>query len=949
MSVTEVKEALGQWSLRLRRNTPRELLDIVDKANYFGHVALIPGRGFNVSAAGDGLLTAARYVGVFRARFNQNDEYEIKGVGMAAWLGNEDQAGDVYVNAVNVASATFQNTIRALLPAGGSITEGTLFSVGASGTYTGSFQWQTPREAIARVCNVFTIDTSDPVEWRVNGDGTLDAGKASQLYNTVAPSAMIVRREGGRDLTLTGFQGSLSLDSDVEDYATKIVVFGEGDGAATAIGQATGPATPYKDIKGNPVVMVKILNEPDASAAAVGSVAAVAMSKVVASRSAAQLSTDEYDIKGTLRVGDALYVYDVENGFFDTTREAVWRGETINPILLRCTELTYPVPAGWTVAFRDRNGAWYDLSDYYAPEQSDTTVVVGEFLQRLGGSGRDPVNGRTTPDTSVPGVPGSLAGISASYNAGGSGETRAQIQLSWTIPANTDGTVITDGDHFEVRYRALNQVPVSSSHLAMSAFRHNQMLTHRAPLTTIVPSDWNTLLVGWDATQTTIQELTPGASYDFQIRAVDSANPPNVGAWSSILNLTASMDSQAPDQPAPPVVAGNTINVQVVHYLGSNSGGTFNLAPDLDHLEIHAGGESFMPSDVTIIGRIRANQGMMLAKVPAVGTFPTGVVGPVFIRVIAVDRSGNKSNASDGASATAVLVDDAHISDLTVTKVTAGTISADWITGARIKTADDGARAEMNSTGFHAYNAQNVETFKADNAGDVFMQGTLTSGPAGRRLIVNPAGTPDPQIRFMADTGTDYSYIGGFTFDVDGSGPGQPDSWVFLASSLGANSRRSKLFLQSDLTGALWGSRAYLAGGIVESNGLPKGGVIDLLDASTDAAKYASLNVWNEAGALKSRLWLIGDGRIYVNGTTDYFDTYTDEAMFRAGLFGFNAVTSMGFTYNHTMVDLPYPIYTIKTGASVEHRLSAYSTTGFTVTTNVAVGANTDVMAWVVR
>ena len=63
-----------------------------------------------------------------------------------------------------------------------------------------------------------------------------------------------------------------------------------------------------------------------------------------------------------------------------------------------------------------------------------------------------------------------------------------------------------------------------------------------------------------------------------------------------------------------------------------------------------------MPSDATIIGRIRANQGMMLAKVPAVGTFPTGVVGPVFIRVIAVDRSGNKSNASDGASATAVAV-----------------------------------------------------------------------------------------------------------------------------------------------------------------------------------------------------------------------------------------------------------------------------------------------------
>lgn len=947
MSVTEVKEALGQWSLRLRRNTPRELLDVVSSSNYFGHIALIPGRGFNVSAVGDGLLSAARYVGVYRARFNQDDEYELKGVGMSMWLGNEDQGGDVFTNTVLVASAGFPAAITAVLPPGGAVVAGTLFNVGASGTYTGSFRWQTPREAISRLCNVFTMDTSDPVEYRVNGDGTLDAGKASQLYNTTNPATMLVRRYPGRDLTLTGLQGSLSLDSDVEDYATDVVVFGEGDGQATVIGTATGPATPYKDIRGNPVKMVKILNEPDASAASVGNVAAVAMSKVVASRSAAQLSTDEYDVKGTLKVGDALYVYDVENGFFDTTREATWLGQTINPILLRCTELTFPIPAGWTVAFRDRNGGWWDLSDYYAPEAGSTNVVVGEFLQRLGGSGRDPLNGRPTPDSSIPGVPGSLTAITASYNAGGSGETRAQIQLSWTRPTNTDGSVITDGDRFEIRYRALNQVPVSSLHSAMAAFRHNQMLTHRAPLTTIVPGDWNTLTVGWDSTQLTIQELTPGASYDFQVRAVDNANPPNFGAWSGTLNALAAMDQQAPDQPAPPEVAGNQVSVQVTHRLGSNAGGTFNLAPDLDHLEVHVGGESFNPSEATLVGRIRANQGMMLARVPAVGSFATGVVGPAYVRVVAVDRSGNKSNASAGASASAVLIDNAHITDLTVSKVTAGTVTADWLVGARIGTAPDGARAEMTPSGFATYGADNVARFVADNAGNVSMTGTLTSGPTNRRMVVNPVGPADPSIRFYPDKGADYSYISTLSVNAEGVNPTSQDSWISIASSLGSLGRRSKLVLTSDITGDTFASRAWLSAAQAD-NGTARGGTVDLVDGPTDAAKFAALQVFGGSGAVISRMWASGQN-LYFDGLTAYFDTFTTSTMFRCGLFGFNGVTALGFTYTNTLGTLPYPVYAIKASSSFEHRLSAMSTTGFTVTTNVAVPANTDVVAWVTQ
>jgi hypothetical protein len=71
--------------------------------------------------------------------------------------------------------------------------------------------------------------------------------------------------------------------------------------------------------------------------------------------------------------------------------------------------------------------------------------------------------------------------------------------------------------------------------------------------------------------------------------------------------------------------------------------------------------------------------------------------------VVAVDREGNKSQASPVAQSSALLIDDAHISDLTVTKVTAGTISADWILGASIKTGASGQRLELNADGLQAY------------------------------------------------------------------------------------------------------------------------------------------------------------------------------------------------------------------------------------------------------
>ena len=56
--------ALGQWSIRLRPDTPQ---NIVDRLNFFSHVAITDGPE-DIRVTGDAVLESARYVGVLTGR-----------------------------------------------------------------------------------------------------------------------------------------------------------------------------------------------------------------------------------------------------------------------------------------------------------------------------------------------------------------------------------------------------------------------------------------------------------------------------------------------------------------------------------------------------------------------------------------------------------------------------------------------------------------------------------------------------------------------------------------------------------------------------------------------------------------------------------------------------------------------------------------------------------------
>jgi len=918
MPVTEVKQALGSFAVALRPTTPREVLDAL---TYLGHIAIVEGR-LNPAEYGDELLAAARYVGVYRNRQNDVDNrthnvdgiYRLQGVGMPFWLGDENGKGAVIEAAISSSGQPFASMIRSLLP--DSVAEGTLHSV--PGIYVGSHQWVTPRQAIQYVCEVFGA------EWRVNGDGSLDAGTIAQLYPPRAEAAMLVKHGYGRDLTFTAYKGKIDSAEDVEEFSTRVVVLAEGQGESIAKGTANISFNPYRDLFGNPVQLTRVVSESSTTAGNAAARAQIELAAVSTTRRSLRLAASDYDVAGTVAVGEYVWVYDPDTGLVNTDNEVEFRNQRINPARFRCVEMTWPITSDMTVAYRGPTGAWIDLTDYVRFEdRGDVSLTIGELPRSLSGGGGEPIGTRPSDDLSTPDTPTwNLPFFTSSY-LDGLGNTRAQVLLAWHTPLNTDGSTVLDGLHYEIQY-GLNPA-----------------------------TDWTSVYAAWDATTTLIQDLSPGLGYDIRIRAADRYG--HISAWSPTEQIIVSPDTIPPSTPAEPVVAGSLIAIQVVHELGQAAGGTFNLEADLDHLEIHVGATAvFTPDASTLVGKLPANVGMMLAQVAAVGTFQVTATTARWVKVIAVDASGNASSPSTAATATAQLIDDAHISTLTVSKITAGTLGANVVLGASIRTANSGARVELNSTGVHgfnsggletvsllndgtftlrsastgaraefstggvglwnssgvqtvslaaangvffmrsgtsgarvdlstvsglqlynsggvntvaldpngsfvlrsgtsgsrieldtngfrAYNSSSVQTVNIESNGNATIQGEVRSAVSGRRIVVNPAGSTDPQIKFYPSSGTNETILSAPPSATN-------EAELSIVTGVGTNSRRGKLFLGSGFCYLQNGLGGAVADSIITLTEFGRvsitGANIDLSSYTTDTSLFANRDMF---------------------------------------------------------------------------------------------------------
>jgi hypothetical protein len=787
MAVTEVLQGLGEWNINLKPTTPKSVLDALHS---FGHIAINSGQ---INAEhGDTLLTSSRYVGVFRGRASGNN-FSLRGPGMAFWLGDEDNKGYV-IETPLVVNHDFDDAVLLLLPP--SVTPGTIHNVDPGVPFSYTFQYVSRREALNYLCE------TKGCEWRINGDGSVDAGTEVDLFRVV-PNAALVRKRAGTDLFLRAFRGTMSTEEDYKDFTTRTVLLANGSEGATVTATADiDPAkNPWKDLFGNPVKLTRLISESDTDATNAPARAQLQLNRFTDPSRAITLSTQEYDLKGSVAVGDYLWVYDNEIGITDNANEVMFRGELMYPMKLRLTELTWAVTREMGVAFRDNDGNWIDLSPYIIPEDGESSLTVGGYYRALSGGDGGSVGSRPIQDNSVPAAPTWVEASFAQsvYQSAQRGESRAQIQLVWTKPNNVDGSTILDGDHYEIRYRSASSPIYTSTHAQLAARTHAQLNagTHAQPIVYPV-GNWQTLFVPFSDLSALIIDLPTNMPYEAQIRAVDAAKPPNAGAWSTLTVWQTRRDTIAPQTPAPPSIAAGTLNVKVTHTLGAASGGTYNLATDLHHFEVHGGTEPlFTPTASTLLGKILANAGMITGQVPLVGVVPIEAVVPVYYKVIAVDDDGNKSSPSTAVQATALLVDDAHIANLSVGKVTAGTMTASWIVAGSIKTGNTGARVELNASGVQGYNSSNVLTSSIKSSDGSFEGlGSLISGTTGKRIEVNPvvSAVPIPEVRFFPSSGSSYAYI---------NAPGVGES----IATLGLNSGPSGSF-QSTLW--LWPQHADL-------------------------------------------------------------------------------------------------------------------------------------------
>lgn len=716
MSVTQVHEALGSFEFEFNGNVPREVLDTVD---YFGHIAIIPGR-LDPKMYQDNILDAARYVGVVRkkkiaddGRTNLiQDDIRISGVGMEFWLGDEDGKGEVIENELLFNNSTFTSVVNSLCPS--SLTIGTIYTV--TGSYSGRHQYQTPRDALQYVCQ--TMSTSGtPVGYRVNNNATLDAGPESSLFVTT-PTCIIVKKgvTQGEDMFSRALPATMDQDYDMEDFTTRVVMIAEESEEQLATGSAdidtVAPGVNiYKNLQGGPLKITRLVSESDTIETNAATRAELNLRNYIDPHRELTIAADDYDIHGSFEVGDYVWVYDPDGGLVDLTNEVYIRGVRINPMRLRVTETDWPITEGYTVAYRDSNGNWIDLTDYIHWEETQpANITIGDFTRSLTDTGESAavrVSSFVQPDSSIPDAPSWVtASFTTSNYVDGNGLPKSAITVVWTTPVNQDTSAISDGDHYEINYRIQGD------------------------------TDWSVLNVAWGTNSLRVADLSVATNYEFRVRGIDKSN--NLGTWSSTTTALASADTIAPSDPAPPTVAASSLAIQVTHNLGKASGGTFNLENDLAALEVHMSSSSgFNVTPSTYVGSLRANKGMMVGNIPAVATFPVDSTVAVYFRVVAVDTSGNKSGPSTQVLATSELIDSEHISDLTVTKVTAGQISSDWLLGANIQTANSGQRVAINQTGIHLFNSAGDEL--VDIAADTGNFTLRTSG-SGRRMEMSGDG-----------------------------------------------------------------------------------------------------------------------------------------------------------------------------------------------------------------
>lgn len=410
MPISEELTDIGEWSVSLKPDTPKQVLDAIDVRTYaFASIVITPQWFPSGTLSDANLLSKARYTGVYLAQ--TDGRLNLEGAGLAWWLGDEDDGGDLYTgnsgtSAANDLEAQLDDRIFTSFANG--LTKGTVDTLATTRTIkieTGV----TRRQFLDTICAIYP---SGPYEWRVNPNGSVDVNQAADLWPTVTTPTVVLTQEGGREGAVTGIRAELAINAiDVSEYKTDIVV--NWDDTAADHGTATNtPPSTWVDFAGAAPDLTGYLTwkpkqqfrenrrwslRRNAQAFATWVVNSAVQASQVATARANQVNTydieldaeiDEYDPwRFDCSPGNNVYVYDQSLGLTNTAGDEVYyRGEAIHPTELRVWSWTTPIQEGYGVYLRRWTGAafdYYDLTPYVEFEEDTTTLELGKRNRRL--------------------------------------------------------------------------------------------------------------------------------------------------------------------------------------------------------------------------------------------------------------------------------------------------------------------------------------------------------------------------------------------------------------------------------------------------------------------------------------------------------------------------------------------------------------------------------------
>ncbi len=780
----------------LQDQTPSEVIDTIQE---WGHIVITP-QEMNPDLYDDSaMLASARYTGIVLSKSLEEGVVQVSGQGLQLYLGDDRGKGMVIAENKNLGKARTYTDLplssvlfQSSTPYGimrneagnlQAITQGTIYD--GSSTYSGTHFVETSLHALKHICEDLGY------EFRVNQDATVDAGPAANLFTGVNsdPTTVVVKTGYGDDPTYQGLSPTgARTEFDAADYVTKvdfIAEIGAFNDPTDFEGEAskTSGEIPYYDIHGNKLSRTGLVSVPDMDSDKLDEQAGLMLTELSKIKKVLNLDLEQYEVTGDLKVGDFIFAFDPFIGFTDNETDATaesrdiyeisFRGQQINPVKVRVVGLSFPISTGMGVYYRKFDGTnvtYTDLTPYVSFENGDTQVELGDVLRDVSDDLRFneySIAARTASAKSIPDLPSTPTLQSGTYQDG-TGESKGFVRIVFSKPSNIDGSNIVDGSHYRVRYRISDGLSTSGGTSA------NEYTFKDFPFT------------GSSTESLVISDLTVGKAYRVGVATVDTSSfrrksdytasgedlytdSPSVNPnYTTNAIIEIDRDGQAPSKPkqAQSIAAG-PLRVQLTHYLGKegtdgsgNPFGDFTLEGDVDHLDIHAVTQSGNTASFTVntankIGEIRVTSGNILQQIPVIGTMELEDSQDYYFRIVAVDKSGNESDPSDGQAALANLIAEANISDATITtaKIGDAAITNAKIADASITTAKiNDLSADKITSGTITGGEITVGT--PTNTNGFIKSHNYSSGSAG--WIIKPDGTAEFQnatIRGSLDAG----------------------------------------------------------------------------------------------------------------------------------------------------------------------------------------------------